>query len=184
MDNNGDKKLDRYEFQWGLKENGHDITPSEFERVFKYFDKTNNGKIDYNEFLVALRGDLNPRRQRLVDAAFFKLDTSGNGVVSIGEMVDAYQVEFHNKFKSGEMSKRDILNDFMNQWEGAAKDGKVEIWEFRDYYRDVSASIEEDDLFELTIRNAWHMAGGDSRIANTTIANELVIGKKSWAGAF
>lgn len=90
MDNNGDKKLDRYEFQWGLKENGHDITPSEFERIFKYFDKTNNGKIDYNEFLVALRGDLNARRQRLVDAAFDKLDTSGNGAVSIGEMVDAY----------------------------------------------------------------------------------------------
>lgn len=109
MDNNGDKKLDRYEFQWGLKENGHDITPSEFERVFKYFDKNNNGKIDYDEFLVALRGDLNERRARLVDMAFAKLDKTGDGIVTVEDLVGTYNVEFHPKFKSGEMSKRDIL---------------------------------------------------------------------------
>ena len=109
MDNNGDKKLDRYEFQWGLKENGHDVTPSEFERVFKYFDKNNNGKIDYDEFLVALRGDLNARRTKLVDMAFDKLDRTDDGVVTVADLVDTYNVEFHPKFKSGEMSKRDIL---------------------------------------------------------------------------
>lgn len=176
MDNNGDKKLDRYEFQWGLKENGHDITPSEFERVFKYFDKNNNGKIDYDEFLVALRGDLNARRTKLVDMAFDKLDRTGDGLVTVEDLVDAYNVEFHPKFKSGEMSKRDILQDFMKQWDGANRDGKVERWEFRDYYRDVSASIDDDDYFELSIRNAWHLAGGEGKCANTSIPRELVVG--------
>ena len=45
MDNNGDRRLDRSEFMWGLRENGHKLTPSEFERIFKYFDKNNDGKI-------------------------------------------------------------------------------------------------------------------------------------------
>jgi hypothetical protein len=40
----------------------------------------------------------------------------------------------------------------------------------------VSASIDEDDYFELTIRNAWHIAGGEGKCANTTIPRELVIG--------
>jgi hypothetical protein len=41
----------------------------------------------------------------------------------------------------------------------------------------VSASIDGDDYFELTIRNAWHLDGGEGACANTTIPRELVIGK-------
>ena len=70
MDNSGDRKLDRNEFQWGLKENGHVLSPSEFERIFKYFDKNNDGKIDYDEFLRAIRGDLNERRRSLIKLAY------------------------------------------------------------------------------------------------------------------
>ena len=70
MDANGDKRLDRYEFQWGLKENGLDISPSEFERIFKYFDRNNEGKISYDEFLRGLRGQMDARRKALVMLAF------------------------------------------------------------------------------------------------------------------
>jgi Ca2+-binding EF-hand superfamily protein len=66
MDNSNNGRLDRQEFTWGLKENGHVLTPSEFERVFKFFDKNNDGSLDYNEFLVGLRGNLNPRRRAIV----------------------------------------------------------------------------------------------------------------------
>jgi len=69
-------------------------------------------------------------------------------------------VSFHPKFKSGEMSKNDILNEFMAQWDTNVRDGKVSEAEFIDYYTDVSASIDEDDYFELMIRNAWHLDGG------------------------
>ena len=96
-----------------MKENGHDISPSEFERIFKYFDKDNNGKINYDEFLKALRGDLNDRRRNLIHMAFKKLDRTGDGVVTIEDIRDSYNVEFHPKFKSGEMSKKDILEDFL-----------------------------------------------------------------------
>jgi len=83
MDNNKCRKLDRYEFMWGLKENGHNLSPSEFERVFKYFDRNNDGKITYDEFLNTLRGDLNDRRRGLVDQAYNKLDRDKSGIVDI-----------------------------------------------------------------------------------------------------
>lgn len=55
---------------WGLKENGHNLTPSEFERIFKFFDRNNDGKVDYDEFLRGLRGELNDRRKGLIMLAF------------------------------------------------------------------------------------------------------------------
>lgn len=66
---------------WGLKENGHNLSPSEYERLFKFFDKNNDGSLDYDEFLRGLRGDLNDRRRGLVHLAFKKLDRTGDGLV-------------------------------------------------------------------------------------------------------
>ena len=45
--------------------------------------------------------------------------------------------------------------------------------EFEEYYKDVSASIDTDDYFELMMRNAWHLAGGEGQMANTSIPREL-----------
>lgn len=174
MDNNGDKRMDRTEFMWGLKENGHDLSPSEFERIFKYFDKNNDGKISYDEFLVGLRGDMNERRLKLVGLAFKKLDNTGDGLVTLEDVANRYDVSFHPKFKSGEMSKNDILNEFMSQWDKTEADGKVTPDEFVEYYRDVSASIDDDDYFELMIRNAWHIEGGEGACQNTSIPRHLV----------
>lgn len=160
MDNNGDRRLDRHEFMWGLKENGHTLSPSEFERIFKYFDKNNDGKISYDEFLRGIRGDLNDSRRHFVHLAFAKLDKTADGRVTIEDLINTYDVSFHPKYRSGELSKNDILREFMAQWDTLERDGVVSLKEFEDYYADVSASIDEDDYFELMMRNAWHIAGG------------------------
>ena len=165
--------MDRYEFMWGLKENGHNLSPSEFERIFKYFDKNNDGRVNYDEFLRGIRGDLSDRRKALVRMAFNKLDKTGDGLVTLADLEGTYNVEFHPKFKSGEMSKKDILQDFMKQWDLHHRDNKVTYEEFEEYYKDVSASIDTDDYFELMMRNAWHLAGGEGQMANTSIPREL-----------
>ena len=36
------------------------------------------------------------------------------------------------------------------------------------YYANCSASIDNDDYFELMIRNAWHISGGEGWCENTT----------------
>lgn len=58
------------------------------------------------------------------------------------------------------MSKQAILSEFLAQWDTVEKDGTVTAQEFEEYYKDVSASIDDDDYFELMIRNAWHLEGG------------------------
>jgi hypothetical protein len=46
--------------------------------------------------------------------------------------------------------------------------------EFIKYYGNVSSSIDDDDYFELMIRNAWHISGGEGWCANSSCRRVLV----------
>jgi Ca2+-binding EF-hand superfamily protein len=65
--------------RYGLRDYGIDLTPTELEQVFLYFDRDGNGFIDCTEFLVGLRGDLPPSRKKFVRMAFDILDTDKSG---------------------------------------------------------------------------------------------------------
>lgn len=71
------------------------------ERLFKYFDKNRDGRVSYDEFLRAIRGDLNERRAGLVQLAYAKLDKNGDQTVNIEDMKIAYDVSAHPDFISG-----------------------------------------------------------------------------------
>lgn len=158
IDNSGDKKLDRTEFQWGLRENGHVLSPSEFERIFKFFDKNNDGKIGYDEFLKGIRGHINERRRAVIKLAYNKLEKTGDQKVTIDDLKGVYDVSFHPKFRNGELTKDQILSEFLQQWDTLQADGTVHFAEFEDYYKDVSASIDDDEYFEAVVRSAWKLA--------------------------
>ncbi len=53
-------------------------------------------------------------------------------------------------------------------------DGIVTRDEFCSYYATISASIDDDDYFELMIRNAWRISGGVGWAANSANARMLV----------
>ena len=50
--------------------------------VVDLFDRDKDGMIDFNEFLWTIR-ELNPRRLKLVDLAWTKLDKPGDGMVTM-----------------------------------------------------------------------------------------------------
>jgi len=80
-------------------------------------------------------------------------------VVTYDDLVNVYNVEWHPKFRSGEMSKRDIIEDFLKQWDTVEQDGRVTYEEFEEYYKDVSSAIDKDDYFEAMMKKAWDLDG-------------------------
>lgn len=157
MDDNNSKTMSLAEFKKGIKDYGLQVSDVDLETCFKIFDRDSSGSLDYDEFIRSLRGKLNDRRLRLIGLAFDKLDKTGNGVVELDDLQDVYDGSMHPNVLKGDKTEDEVLSDFMSQWDTLEQDGIVTFDEFCEYYKDVSCSIDDDDYFELMIRNAWKL---------------------------
>lgn len=70
FDVNGDNRLDRHEISWLLKQNGHYLTQGDFESLFRYFDKNNDGVLSLSELVHGIRGELKEERMCWVKEAW------------------------------------------------------------------------------------------------------------------
>jgi hypothetical protein len=134
-----------------------------------------NQTISYDEFLGGLRGELNERRKGLVMQAFAVLDTDGSGEILPQDLVDRYDSSRHPDVIAGRRTAAEVLQEFLETFDvGGVVDGKITKDEFLNYYRNISASIDEDVYFELMIRNAYHISGGEGQAANSANLRVLV----------
>ncbi len=175
-DKDHSSSLSVVEFQIAMRECKVGLTDAEAAALFATFDRDGNGEVNYNEFLRTLSGGLSVRRKRLVHMAFQVLDKDGNGVIELSDIAAAYNTSKHPQFMSGQRTKEDILMEFLSGFEvgDGEKDGKVTVQEFENYYSALSASIDSDNYFELMIRNAWHITGGEGVAANSANMRVLV----------
>merc|ERR1711985_94166 len=111
----------------------------------------------------------------MIDMAYNVLDKNGNGVITIEDIQSAYNVNHDPDVMAGRLPADAALENFLGQFDTIERDGNVSREEFTDYYRNISASIDNDDYFELMIRNAWHITGGKGWCENTANARVLVV---------
>jgi hypothetical protein len=118
---------------------------------------------------------MNERRKKIVNIAFSILDTNGNGEIEPDELIGKYDASKHPDVMSGRRTEEDVLREFLETFDvGGVKDGVVTRQEFMNYYNNIGASIDDDDYFELMIRNAWHISGGEGWAANSSNRRVLV----------
>ena len=181
LDVNGDGMLSMREFTDGMKElfgggggGACELKTFEIRALFQFFDTDCTGSISKEEFITGVRGQLNARRLQMVDDAFKVIDKDGSGVLDLDDIIGRYSAKGHPDVVSGRRAEEDVLREFLDTFDGGEKDGNVTPDEFRAYYSNVSACIDNDDYFELMMRNAWHMSGGEGWAANTTCKRVLV----------
>ena len=88
---------------------------------------------------------------------FKKMDKQNQGFVSFDVLLTQYNPEAHYKFKSGEMSKKDVIEEFVRQWDSLAKEGQVSREEFEIYSADISTVVDDDAFFIPHFADYWFM---------------------------
>lgn len=168
MDDNNSRTLDMYEFTKAMKDYMLGFSDAEIKILFGYFDVDRSGTVDYDEFIRTLRGPMNPGRRKLVAQAYAKLDKDGNGYIDVNDIKGVYSAKTHPDVLNGKKTEEQILMEFLETFEthhslrnNGAPDHIVTKEEFDEYYNNISASIDNDQYFELMMNNAWKINDGD-----------------------
>lgn len=175
MDDDGSGKLCYDEFKKACKEVKLAVSETDLMRLFRAFDSDASGYITFDELLQGLKGPLVPRRKDMVAMAFKILDKTGDGVVTMHDIQGRYDAKKHPDVIAGTKTAQQVLEEFLSVFDGRESKGTITYGEFEQYYSCVSASVDDDDYFELMIRNAWHISGGEGWCANTTCKRVLVV---------
>lgn len=164
MDDNNNGTLEIQEFWKAICDFRIQISPEEARKLFDLFDLNSDGAVSYDELMRSVVGEMNPFRKQLVRKAFDKLDKNGNGIIELDDIKSVYNAKFHPEVKAGKKSEDEVLAEFLDTFElhhslkcPNEKDRKINIKEFNEYYNNVSASIDNDQYFELMITNAWNL---------------------------
>lgn len=72
---------------------------------------------------------MNATRQRLIEMAFEKLDTSGDGLVTIDDLRSTYNVKANSSYQNGTKTEDELLRQFLAKFEeNGTIDGVVRIF--------------------------------------------------------
>ena len=179
MDDNNSRSLDKYEFTKAMTDYMLGFTEGEIQKLFSYFDFDRSGLIEFDEFIRAIRGPMNNARKKMVAKAFNKLDKDGNGWIDLNDIRGVYNAKKHPDVLSGKKTEDQILQEFLETFETAhamrnneTPNHVVTKEEFEEYYNNISASIDDDNYFQLMMENAWKL----------TERSRQGDGTRGWAG--
>lgn len=117
MDDNGSGTLDPYEFNKAVSDFGIEIETKDLATLFKCFDYTGDGEIEFNEFLRVLVGPMNKFRTNLALKAFKQLDRTGDGIVDLDDIRGTYNASHHPDVRSGKRTENEVLTEFLETFE-------------------------------------------------------------------
>lgn len=125
--------------------------------MIKFYDVDGDGNVSYEEFLSGLRDEMSPRRLKMVQKVFSRMDRDGSGKIDINDVIGVFDVSTNADFIENRKTKDGILNEFLVNFEGAHgnKDAVITAEEFFDYYSDLSMSVPNDEYFVRIMESAW-----------------------------
>merc|ERR1711998_132630 len=160
MDKNGNKLLERPEFEAGLRSCGVYLSELEMDEVFRHFDFNADGSVHYDEFLNGVRKPLSAHRLLHVRKVFNTLDAGGNNVVYLADIGERFNAMRTPQVKAGAdgAAVRDEFVEVLDS-KKTSSNGLVSFAEFSDYYADVGNMMANDYDFATMIEDCWGVPG-------------------------
>jgi len=111
---------------------------------------------------------MNATRAAICKQAYKIMDSDGSGQLDIEDIRQTYNAKQHPDVKAGKKTEDEILCEFLDTFEDHfcdmkgqedARDGKITIPEWLEYYNNVSMSIDDDEYFKVMMNNTWNLDG-------------------------
>merc|ERR1711871_1431656 len=165
MDKNGNKFLERPEFDSALRSCGINMTDFEMDETFRHFDYNADGSIHYDEFLTGIRKPLSAQRMLHVRKVFNTLDSNNNNVAYLADVANGFNAAATPQAYAG-VSPDAVLEDFLSYLD-SKKISTNGLVAFCDYYADVGHMMPNDADFAAMLEACWGISA--SGIAYTEL---------------
>ena len=165
IDTQNAQELDFSTFKAACEKFDFQLSEEEIKELFLAFTKEETTKVNYDEFIRILRGELPPNRKELVEQVFKSINEENKEGLTVEEIFGLYSpkgsYELLYQNENEENARKIFENSFrenhvyLNGEEG--KDKLVDLDEFIDYYESVSLMIQDDDIFRKVILKSWNL---------------------------
>ena len=165
IDTQNAQELDFSTFKAACEKFDFQLSEEEIKELFLAFTKEETTKVNYDEFIRILRGELPPNRKELVEQVFKSINEENKEGLTVEEIFGLYNpkgsYELLYQNENEENARKIFENSFrenhvyLNGEEG--KDKLVDLDEFIDYYESVSLMIQDDGVFREVILKSWNL---------------------------
>ena len=163
LDDDNSQTIDFDAFEKSAQDFRFGISFEELQKLFEFFDKEGKGRIDYDEFIRIIRGQMSNSRKKLVEEIFETFEPDQDGFIHINKVNQLFNPENHPDVLSGRRNPNEVYQEFVDTFEGnhnylngdEAPLGNVDIDEFCDYYDSISMMVDKDSEFENMVKGVW-----------------------------
>ena len=78
-----------------------DLDKEEIEELFDFFTEGNINELNYDNFLLGVRGPMNETRMNILSKVFMYIDSDNSGFLIIDDLMGKYQPENLPTVKAG-----------------------------------------------------------------------------------
>ena len=79
------------------------------QALTSFLDKTNEKKINIDDFLIAIRGKPNQERQACIDLVFNKFDKTKSGYADTNDLRKVFNCAKHPRVMTGELNEDQVF---------------------------------------------------------------------------
>ena len=163
IDTENVQEVDYSTFKTACEQFDFELTEDECKELFLAFTKEESSKVNYDEFIRILRGELVDKRKELVENVFKDIDKENKGGISVDELIQKFNPKGSYEYIYNKETEENAKNIFENTFKENhiylnGEDGLdklVDIDEFIDYYESVSLMILEDEVFKEILLKSW-----------------------------
>ncbi|EQC27336.1 hypothetical protein SDRG_14860 [Saprolegnia diclina VS20] len=144
------------EFKNTMKDAGVILSDKDWRVLFELYDPNDTGRMSFASLVQQLLVERLPdARCAIVRRTFRALDADKNGSLPYGDFIARFDPSSHPDVRSGKCSEAQIHTGLHDAFV-LPPSGLVTQAEFEAYYEMVSNTLDDDSVFEATVRDVWH----------------------------